>query len=243
MKRRTFLKTSFLMTAVSLGFVPSFSQNLKKGKTMKIAVLAASGKSGIAITNEALSRGYSVYAFVRNAKKMEQKANLTVIQKDIFALTSTDLEGFDVIIDAFGEWVDLSLHKKHGEHLIKILQNNKARFLVVGGAGSLFMDKTHTTRLMDTKDFPDSYKGVAEATAEVLSLLRAEKSLNWVYVSPPAEFVADGAKTGKYKIIGEEFELNSKGQSRASYKDYASAMLDIAENKELNRVRVSMIEL
>lgn len=210
---------------------------------MKVAVLAASGRAGLAVTNEALSRGYSVSAFVRNAKKMEQKANLTIIQKDIFALESSDLEGFDIIVDAFGEWSDLSLHKKHGEHLIKILQNNKARFLVVGGAGSLFMDKSHTTRLMDTKDFPPSYKGVAQATADVLELLRAEKNIDWVYFSPAAEFVADGVKTGKYKIIGEEFELNSKGQSEISYADYASALLDIAEDKKISKVRVSAIEL
>lgn len=242
MQRRAFLKHSFLM-AVSLSVMPSFSKTLHKGRKMKIAVLAASGKAGRAITEEAVLRGYEVSAFVRESKKMQKKSNLAVIEKDIFSLTSTDLQGFDVIVDAFGEWVNLDLHKKHGEHLISILQGNKARFLVVGGAGSLYMDKSHTTRLMDTPSFPDSYKGVAQATADVLELLRKEQNINWVYFSPAAEFVADGAKTGKYKIIGEEFELNEKGQSKISYKDYASAMLDIAENKEFNKVRVSVIEL
>lgn len=244
MKRRTFLKNSLLVSAaVSLGVVSGFGKNSNKGVKMKIAVLAASGRAGRLITEEALSRGYSVSAFVRNAQKLTPKANLSIVQKDIFALTSKDLQGFDVIIDAFGEWKDLSLHKKHGEHLVQILQGNKARLLVVGGAGSLYMDKSHTTRLMDTPTFPDSYQSIARAGAEVWELIRGQKAINWVYVSPPAEFVADGAKTGKYKIIGEEFEVNAKGESKASYADYASAMIDIAENKKLNQVRVGVIGL
>ena len=92
-----------------------------------------------------------------------------------FALEKADLQGFDVIIDAFGEWQDLSLHKKHIEFLDKILQGNSAKLVVVGGAGSLYMDKSHTTRLMDTPDFPKEYMGVAEATAEVLKQRNIEK--------------------------------------------------------------------
>lgn len=244
MKRRAFLKHSLLVSAaLSLGAVSGFGKSAKKGAKMKIAVLAASGRAGKLITDEALARGFSVSAFVRDSQKLAPKANLNIVQKDIFALTSADLQGFDVIIDAFGEWQNLSLHKKHAEHLVQILAGNKARFLVVGGAGSLYMDKSHTTRLMDTPSFPDSYKGVANATAEVLELLRGQSAINWVYVCPPAEFVADAPKTGKYKIIGEEFETNAKGESKGSYADYASAMLDIAQNSKLNKVRVGVIGL
>lgn len=122
---------------------------------MKIAVLAASGRAGRLITEEALNRGYSVSAFVRNAEKAKDLAQkgASVVQKDIFALSSADLQGFDVIINAFGEWEDFSLYKKQGAHLASILAGNKARFLAVGGAGGLYIDKSHTTRLMDTPSF------------------------------------------------------------------------------------------
>ena len=243
--RRKFLKTAALGVGLVALSSTAFGKSTKKGAKMNIAVLAATGKAGRLITLEALSRGHSVSAFVRNASKakdLEQKGG-KIVQKDIFSLSASDLSGFDVIIDAFGEWKDLSLYKKHGEYLGKILQGNKARFLVVGGAGSLYMDKSHTTRLMDTPTFPDSYKGVATAHGELLDFLRTQKGINWVYVSPPAEFVADGAKSGKYKIIGEEFEVNAKGQSKGSYADYASAMIDIAEDSKLNQVRVGVIGL
>lgn len=245
--RRGFIKSSALgIAAVSLGILPSFGASKdKKGAKMNIAVLAASGKAGRLITLEALNRGHSVSAFVRSESKASDlvKEGAKIVQKDIFALQSRDLEGFDAIVDAFGEWKDLSLYKKHGEYLVKILQGNKARFLVVGGAGSYYMDKSHTKMLMDMPSFPEAHKGVATAHGELLAFLRTQKGINWVYVSPPAEFVADGKKSGKYKIIGEEFEVNAKGESKGSYADYASAMIDIAEDSSLNRARVGVIGL
>lgn len=242
--RRKFLKTSLvtfgILSLANLGFGQSKTQ---KGQAMKIAILAASGRTGRLITEEALDKGYSVSAFVRDSKKLAPKENLAVIKKDIFRLDAKDLQGFDVIIDCFGEWKDLSLHKKHIEHLVKILAGNQARFLVVGGAGSLYMDKTHSTRLMDTSNFPPEYLDVAKATAEVLDVLRKTKEIRWVYVCPPAAFVFDAPKTGKYKIIGEEFETNSKNESKGSYADYAAAMIEIAGDSKYDKQRVGVIGL
>lgn len=210
---------------------------------MKVAVLAATGKAGNFIAQEALMRGHQVSAFARHAERLKNLSQALCIQKDIFALTAKDLENFDIIIDAFGEWQNFNLYRQHGEHLLSILKGNAAKFLVVGGAGSFFMDKAHTVMLMETPDFPESYKGVARAHGELLNLLRQEKNLNWVYVSPAAEFVFDAPKTGRYKIIGEEFEVNEKGESKISYADYALAMLDIAENKAIHHARVGTIGL
>lgn len=212
------------------------------GAEVKMAVLAASGKAGSLIVKEALShKDIEVSAFVRNSKKASFDSKVKVIQKDIFALKAQDLQGFDVIIDAFGEWKDLSLHKKHMEHLVKILKNNNAKLVVVGGAGSLYVDKTHTKMLMDMPDFPKEYLSVAKATAEGLTVLRGQKTLHWVYVSPPATFIATAPKTGKYEIIGEEFKTNAKGESKGSYADFASAIIEIALSPKYDRQRVGVI--
>ena len=203
---------------------------------MKIAVLCANGKSGKNIVNEALKKGLEVVAFVRgSAQNLEANlGRIKVVKKDIFALTAADLEGFEIIADAFGEWQNLNLHLKHIEHLVKILQNNKARFIVVGGAGSLFMDASHTTRLMDSLDFPKEYSPVAKATAEVLEFLRKEKSLNWLYISPAAEYDPSG-KRGDYRIIGEEFALNAENKSYVSYADLAAALVEAATSGEFEK--------
>ena len=210
---------------------------------MKIAVLCANGKAGKLIVEEAINKGLEVSAFVRDSNKARFDSKVCVVQKDIFALESSDLQGFDVIIDAFGEWQNLSLHKAHMEHLVQILSGNRAKFLAVGGAGSLYMDTSHTTMLMDTPDFPQEYLPVARATAEAFDVIKASKGINWVYVSPPAVFIQDAPKSGKYKIIGEEFELNSKGESKISYADYAIAMIEIALDSTYSKQRVGVIGL
>lgn len=249
--RRGFLKVSSLYAGVLFGInlfgtqaLAGDSQGLGKAQ-VKVAVLSASGRAGKLITQEALAKGLSVTAFVRDSKKLADisNANLKVVQKDIFSLTASDLSGFDIIIDAFGEWQNLELHKKHLEHLASVLKGNNAKFLIVGGAGSLYMDKSHTTQLIDTPSFPDEFKPLASAQAEGLAFLRTGAITNWVHVSPPADFVFDAPKTGKYKIIGEEFEVNAKGESKGSYADYAAAMIEIALDPKYNKERVGVIGL
>lgn len=173
-------------------------------------------------------------------------ARLHIIQKDIFALESSDLQGFNVVLDAFGEWQDLSLHRKHIEHLARIWAGNLAALLVVGGAGSLYMDSTHSTRLMDLPSFPSEYLGVARATAEVLDFLRAEDSIRWLYVSPAAEFDSESESIGAVRVLGEEFATGKNGKSYITYAAYAREMVSIAlDSKRLESLlhsRIGLIE-
>lgn len=66
---------------------------------MKIAVVCANGKAGKLIVKEAVSRGLDVTAVVREEN---QTSAQHVLQKDLFDLTAADLQGFDVVVDAFG---------------------------------------------------------------------------------------------------------------------------------------------
>ncbi|RDU61655.1 hypothetical protein [Helicobacter sp. MIT 14-3879] len=49
------------------------------------------------------------------------------------------------------------LHLKHIKHLTKSFKAS-AKLLVVDGAGSLYMDKSHKITLVQTPNFPDKYK-------------------------------------------------------------------------------------
>lgn len=55
---------------------------------MKIAVVAANGKAGQLIVEEALNRGHDVTAVVRSSNKSKAQK---VIEKDLFDLTKEDL--------------------------------------------------------------------------------------------------------------------------------------------------------
>lgn len=198
---------------------------------MKIAVIGASGKSGSLIVKEAIARGHDVTAIVRNPNAhVDPKAKILV--KDLFDLTYEDLKPFDVIIDAFAAWTPETLpqHQTSLKHLTDILSGKPNRLLVVGGAGSLYVNPEHTIRLVDSPDFPEEFKPLANNMAKALDQLRTCNDVNWTYLSPAIEFIADGTRTGHYIVGGEQILVNSQGKSQISYADYAIAMIDEAEN-------------
>ena len=75
-----------------------------------------------------------------------------------------------------------------------------------------------------------------------LDYLRTVKDVKWTYISPAADFQADGEKTGRYILAGEEFTTNSKGESVISYADYAVAMIDEIEKGDHIGQRISVVK-
>lgn len=208
----------------------------------KVAVVCAAGRQGTCLVNEAVSRGYDVTGFVRGSDKAANPAAKTVV-KDLFDLTREDLIGFDAVIDAFGAWTPetLPLHKTSLKHLCDVLSGTKVRLLVVGGAGSLYVNPEHTVQVKDLESFPDVFKPLATNMGEALAELRKRSDVQWTYLSPAGDFVADGARTGEYLLGGEEYFVNDKGESRISYADYAIAMIDEIENANNIQKRFSVI--
>lgn len=207
---------------------------------MKIAVVCANGKAGKLIVKEAVDRGLDVTAIVRGEN---QTAAQNVLKKDLFDLTAADLAGFDVVVDAFGAWTPETLpqHSTSLKHLCDILSGTNTRLLVVGGAGSLYVNPEHTVQVMDGPDFPEMFKPLAAAQGKALEELRTRKDVKWTFISPAGDFRADGARTGKYILGGEELTLNAKGESVISYADYAIAMVDEAVSGDHIQQRISVV--
>ena len=207
---------------------------------MKIAVICANGKAGKLIVQEAIAKGADVTAFARGENK---SAATNAVKKDLFDLNRADLEGFDVVIDAFGAWSPETLpqHSTSLKHLCDLVSGKETRLLVVGGAGSLYINPEHTAQVMDGPDFPEIFKPLATNMGKALDELRTRSDVRWTYISPAGDFQADGVKTGKYILGGEELTLNSKGESVISYADYAVAMVDEALNGSHIQQRISVV--
>ena len=207
---------------------------------MKVAVIAANGKAAGKIITEAMNRGFEVTAFGRKENNTDAK---NYVKKDLFDLTTEDLKGFDAVVDAFGAWTEdtLSQHSTSLKHLCDILSGTDTRLLVVGGAGSLYVNPKHSAQVFDSPDFPDVFKPIAKAMATALTELRDRNDVKWTYISPAGDFQADGERSGKYILGGEELVLNSKGESIISYADYAIAMVDEIEKGNHIRQRISVV--
>ena len=207
---------------------------------MKLAVVRANGKAGQLIVKEALNRGLDVTAFVRGENRSAAKQ---AVVKDLFELTAADLKDFDVVVDAFGAWAPdvLPQHSASLKHLCDILGGTEVRLLVVGGAGSLYVNPEHSAQVMDGPDFPEMFKPLANAQGKALAELRQRSDVKWTFVSPACDFQADGERTGKYLLGGEELMLNARGESIISYADYAIAMVDEATCGNHIRQRISVV--
>lgn len=207
---------------------------------MKIAVVCANGKAGKLIVEEALNRNMEVTAVVRNENKT---AAPQAIVKDLFELSAEDLSGFDAVVDAFGTWTPETLpqHSTSLKHLCDILSGTETRLLVVGGAGSLYVNPEHTVQVMDGADFPEEFKPLAAAQGKALDELRGRTDVRWTFISPAADFQADGERTGAYLLGGEELILNDAGESIISYADYVIAMVDEIEKGDHIQQRISVV--
>lgn len=207
----------------------------------RIAVVAANGRVARLVIKEALDRGFEVKAFGRSAENNTAAADY--VQKDIMDLTKDDLAGFDAVVDGFGAWNEegFPLHVKTSQYLCDLLSGSDTRLLVVGGAGSLYVNPEHTVILCESEGFPDVFKPLAMAQVNELVELRKRDDVNWTFLSPAGDFQADGERTGKYILAGEEMTLNSKGESIISYADYAIAMVDEIESGNHIKERISVV--
>jgi len=209
---------------------------------MNIAIIGASGKAGSLIMEEALRRGHQVTAIVRDAAKV-QNPQVKVLEKDIFDIKADDLRDFDAVVNAFGAAPGQeTLHVKAGRVLIEALNGlSGTRLVVVGGAGSLYVDEDLTVRVMDTPDFPKEYYATAFNQGQNLQDLQQSTGVNWTFISPAAFFDPQGKRTGAYLKGKDRFITNKQGQSYISYADYAIALVDELERPEHKNARFTVV--
>ena len=199
----------------------------------KIGLIGASGNAGSCILKELSDRGHSVTAIARNPDKIAALPGVTAVFGDVTDLPhlSTLLAGHDAVVSS----VRFSTGDPHAL-IAAIRDSGVARYLVVGGAGSL--EVAPGVRLIDTPDFPDAYRAEATGGARFLDLLRNEPTLNWTFLSPSAMFVA-GERTGRFRL-GKDALLSNEQGSSISFADYAIALVDEIETPAHERARFTV---
>jgi len=204
---------------------------------MKIALIGATGFVGSATLAELLQRGHSVTALARTPGKIAAQAGLTVVAADVLDArqVAQAVEGHDAVISAYNPgWENPSLYDLflQGAKAIAdgVKQARVKRLIVVGGAGSLFV--APGVQLVDTPAFldhvPPNIVPGARAAREELDRLRGETELDWTFLSPPA-MLAPGARSGAYRLGGEELLMDGDKPAGISVADLAVALVDELE--------------
>ncbi len=200
---------------------------------MRIAVIGASGRAGSAIAAELAARGHDVTGIARHPERIAATPGLMAVAGDADnpgALAAL-LAGHDAAVSA------IFFSKSDAGKLIEaVKQAGVPRYAVVGGAASL--EVTPSVRLFDSPDFPDAYREEAGAGIRFLEALRQEAELDWVFLSPSAEF-DEGPRTGQFRIGGDQLLTGPDG-SRISFADYAIALADELERPAHHRQRFTV---
>jgi putative NADH-flavin reductase len=201
---------------------------------MKIALIGASGHVGSRLLTELLGRGHSITGIARDITKPASRPGLVLKAGDATqpAQLAPLLAGHDVVISA------TRFQSSNPQAMIAaVKQAGVHRLMVVGGAASL--EVAPGQALFDAPGFPEAYKPEAEAGRRSLDVLRAEKDLDWTFLSPSAEFVP-GERTGKFRIGGDQLLRDASGKSRISMEDFAIAFADELETPKHSRQRFTV---
>lgn len=209
---------------------------------MKIAIFGATGNLGTTITREALTRGHSVTGLARHPERSElSHRNLTLLQADILdpQKVATAVAGHDAVISAYAPAFEtpetLSLAARC--LLTGLAAAQVRRLLIVGGAGSLQV--APDLDLLDSPEFPPSWRPIASAHRDALNIYRQDTALDWTYFSPAA-MISPGSRTEHYRIGGNKLLTDAEGKSIISNEDFAVAILDELESPNFIRKRITV---
>lgn len=211
---------------------------------MKLVLFGATGHIGHAILDEALARGHEVTAVVRDPSRLDVRDDkLHVVTGDIAQPAGwlASLKGADAVIASVSARRDGNndtLTTAATRLLSTLPGAGVTRLLWIGGAGSL--ETAPGVKVIDSPHFPAAWKPEAEAQARALDVFRDSKAdIDWTYISPAA-LLEDGARTGTYRIGGDQLLTDASGNSRISVPDYAVAVLDRLDREDARRQRITV---
>lgn len=211
---------------------------------MRIGIIGATGNAGAAIFKEAQQRGHEVVAIVRNAAKAKAQLgeHISVIEKDAFSLVLTDLQDFDVIVDAFATSPDQAyLHVDLATKLVAFFREKKTRLFFILGAASL-LNEQDERNLNKLKKIPgsESWIAIPENQADEYIFLQTVKNVDWVGVSPGNVFQEGEAVPA---ILGKDHLLfNDQQKSITSSGTLAKAIVDEIEAQQHHNTRFTVID-
>ncbi|MFF0293898.1 NAD(P)-dependent oxidoreductase [Kitasatospora sp. NPDC004615] len=200
-----------------------------------ITLYGATGTIGSRVLAEALRRGHTVTAVVRDPAKLTvTHPALTVAAGDVLdpASVAEHAKGSAVVVSAVGGGDGpghQALIAPSAESLVaglRTLGTDTPRLIAVGGAGSL--RTPDGKQVWDTEGLPEFLLQIMHAHGDALDFLRTVTDLRWTSLSPAAT-IAPGERTGTYREGLEDLLIGTDGESRISTEDYAVALVDEIE--------------
>lgn len=211
-----------------------------------VVLIGATGFVGSGILAELVNRGHKVTAVVRDASKLMQSHNVTVVEEDVAHVEAIAkiAEGKEAIISAYNPgWANPDIKRLTETNYPKIVEAAKksgvGRLLIVGGAGTLFC--APGLRVVDSGAIPAEIMGAVRSLGDFyLNTLTKETEIDWVFFSPAGAFDENGTRTGQYRLGKDDLIVDAEGNSHISVQDYAAAMVDELEKPAHHKERFTI---
>ncbi|WP_433725285.1 NAD(P)-dependent oxidoreductase [Actinoplanes sp. CA-051413] len=213
----------------------------------RIVVIGGTGYAGSAIVAEAAARGHEVTAFSRSLPTdADALAGVNYVQGDATeeAALSSVISGADVVVAALAPRGPLAESFRDVYRTVARLADAAgARLFVVGGFSSLRPAPDAPRFKEDLSHAPAEFHAEILAGAALITddLPATPETLNWVFVSPAANFgsYAPGERLGKYRL-GDEIAVQPEDGGSISGADYAIGLVDLIEKQSHNRAHVNL---
>jgi putative NADH-flavin reductase len=206
----------------------------------RITVLGGTGYMGAAVVAEAVKRGHEVTSVSRS----EPTSRLDGV--DYVVGSALDSNILDSVLPALAPRGDMA-GKVEGavDELVSRLAGTSTRFGYTGGASSLHTEAGGPTLWDVTNEhIPAEVKPEVETGMTVYETLQASpESLDWFFVSPPADFGSwlNTPDKGTYILGGDVLLKDADGKSTISAADLAIAVVDEIETPAHHRARFTAI--
>jgi putative NADH-flavin reductase len=211
----------------------------------RITVLGGTGYAGSAIVAEAAARGHEVTAFSRS-RPAEPVPGVTYVQGDATDETalSSVVTGADVVVAALAPRGPLAgSFRDVYRTTARLADAEGARLFVVGGFSSLRPAPGAPRFVADLSHAPAEFHDEIRAGAALVidDLPATPETLNWVFVSPAANFgsYVPGERRGEYRV-GDDVAVQPDGGGAISGVDYALGLVDLIEKGNYHRAHVNL---
>ena len=201
---------------------------------MKLVIFGATGKTGIELAKQALEKGHTVTAFVRDPARLTiEDKRLTFVIGDVFDPVSVAkaVTGQDSIICVLGAGSSVKKTTVRTTGTINIIdgmqKNNVKRLIVVTAMG---VGESWETLSFINKFFFATFLKNSREDHEAQETAVKESGLDWTIVRPSG--LTDTPRTGVYEV-GEMILAKTSKIARADVADLI--LKELEENKLIGK--------
>lgn len=201
---------------------------------MNVLVIAANGRTGRKVVEQAIALGFKVTAFIRTTEKHSFSSSVTVIEGDatVYDDLAQAVRGQDIVVSAIGhiKGSSANLQTLVVENIIKAIESTGRNIKLVSLTGNgvrrpgdkvFLVDKimNYTIKLVDPNRIRDGIEH-----ARVIE----NSDINWVVVRV--------LKLTDKNSAGFRLSKNGPAKMFVSRQDTAKAMLEVAEGSKWDKM-------